>query len=53
MSSMGALHRRAMVALLASGSTNHLMIHWVSGGAVGGIMIIWNDFSALSDVGAL
>ena len=40
----------AMVALLATGgSTNHL-IHWVAVAQSAGIMIDWNDFSALSDV---
>ena len=40
----------AMVALLATGgSTNHL-IHWVAVAKSAGILIDWNDFSALSDV---
>ena len=40
----------AMVALLATGgSTNHL-IHWVAVARSAGIVIDWNDFSALSDV---
>lgn len=40
----------AMVALLATGgSTNHL-IHWVAVAHSAGILIDWNDFSALSDV---
>ena len=40
----------AMVALLATGgSTNHL-IHWVAVARAGGMVIDWNDFSALSDV---
>ena len=40
----------AMVALLATGgSTNHL-IHWVAVAQAAGIVIDWNDFSALSDV---
>jgi phosphogluconate dehydratase len=40
----------AMVALLATGgSTNHL-IHWVAVARAAGIIIDWNDFSALSDV---
>ncbi|MGH8803499.1 MAG: phosphogluconate dehydratase [Polaromonas sp.] len=40
----------AMVALLATGgSTNHL-IHWVAVAHSAGIVIDWNDFSALSDV---
>jgi phosphogluconate dehydratase len=40
----------AMVALLATGgSTNHL-IHWVAVAKSAGIVIDWNDFSALSDV---
>ena len=40
----------AMVALLATGgSTNHL-IHWVAVAQSAGIVIDWNDFSALSDV---
>ncbi|MBK5205898.1 MAG: phosphogluconate dehydratase [Polaromonas sp.] len=40
----------AMVALLATGgSTNHL-IHWVAVAKAAGIVIDWNDFSALSDV---
>jgi phosphogluconate dehydratase len=40
----------AMVALLATGgSTNHL-IHWVAVARAAGIVIDWNDFSALSDV---
>ena len=40
----------AMVALLATGgSTNHL-IHWVAVARAAGILIDWNDFSALSDV---
>jgi phosphogluconate dehydratase len=40
----------AMVALLATGgSTNHL-IHWVAVARAAGIMIDWDDFSALSDV---
>jgi phosphogluconate dehydratase len=39
-----------MVALLATGgSTNHL-IHWVAVARSAGIVIDWNDFSALSDV---
>jgi phosphogluconate dehydratase len=39
----------AMVALLATGgSTNHL-IHWVAVARSAGILIDWNDFSALSD----
>ncbi len=40
----------AMVALMATGgSTNHL-IHWVAVARAAGIVIDWNDFSALSDV---
>jgi phosphogluconate dehydratase len=40
----------AMVALLATGgSTNHL-IHWVAVAKAAGIVIDWDDFSALSDV---
>ncbi|MDO9360433.1 MAG: phosphogluconate dehydratase [Polaromonas sp.] len=40
----------AMVALLATGgSTNHL-IHWVAVARSAGILIDWNDFSALSDI---
>ena len=40
----------AMVALLATGgSTNHL-IHWVAVAQSAGIVIDWDDFSALSDV---
>ncbi|MDB5743658.1 MAG: 6-phosphogluconate dehydratase [Polaromonas sp.] len=40
----------AMVALLATGgSTNHL-IHWVAVAQSAGIVIDWNDFSALSNV---
>ncbi len=40
----------AMVALLATGgSTNHL-IHWVAVAHSAGIVIDWNDFSALSEV---
>ncbi|MDW5443779.1 phosphogluconate dehydratase [Polaromonas sp. SM01] len=40
----------AMVALLATGgSTNHL-IHWVAVARSAGILIDWNDFSALSEV---
>ncbi len=40
----------AMVALLATGgSTNHL-IHWVAVARAAGIVIDWNDFSALSAV---
>jgi phosphogluconate dehydratase len=40
----------AMVALLATGgSTNHL-IHWVAVARAAGLVIDWNDFSALSDV---
>ncbi len=40
----------AMVALLATGgSTNHL-IHWVAVARAAGIVIDWNDFSALSDI---
>jgi len=40
----------AMVALLVTGgSTNHL-IHWVAVAQSAGIVIDWNDFSALSDV---
>jgi phosphogluconate dehydratase len=40
----------AMVALLATGgSTNHL-IHWVAVARSAGIVIDWDDFSALSDV---
>ena len=40
----------AMVALLATGgSTNHL-IHWVAVAHSAGIVINWDDFSALSDV---
>ena len=39
----------AMVALLATGgSTNHL-IHWVAVARSAGLLIDWNDFSALSD----
>jgi len=39
-----------MVALLATGgSTNHL-IHWVAVARAAGIVIDWDDFSALSDV---
>ncbi len=40
----------AMVALLATGgSTNHL-IHWVAVARSAGIVIDWDDFSALSEV---
>ena len=40
----------AMVALLTTGgSTNHL-IHWVAVARAAGIVIDWDDFSALSDV---
>ena len=40
----------AMVALLATGgSTNHL-IHWVAVARAAGIVIDWDDFSALSEV---
>ncbi|MEY4695420.1 MAG: Phosphogluconate dehydratase [Pseudomonadota bacterium] len=40
----------AMVALLATGgSTNHL-IHWVAVAKAAGIVIDWDDFSALSEV---
>jgi phosphogluconate dehydratase len=40
----------AMVCLLATGgSTNHL-IHWVAVARSAGIIIDWDDFSALSDV---
>ncbi|MDD2924269.1 phosphogluconate dehydratase [Rhodoferax sp.] len=40
----------AMVALLATGgSTNHL-IHWVAVARAAGILIDWDDFSALSEV---
>lgn len=40
----------AMVTLLATGgSTNHL-IHWVAVARAAGIVIDWDDFSALSDV---
>jgi phosphogluconate dehydratase len=40
----------AMVALLATGgSTNHL-IHWVAVARAAGILIDWDDFSALSGV---
>jgi phosphogluconate dehydratase len=40
----------AMVALLATGgSTNHL-IHWVAVARAAGMVIDWNDFSALSEV---
>jgi phosphogluconate dehydratase len=40
----------AMVALLSTGgSTNHL-IHWVAVARAAGIVIDWDDFSALSDV---
>jgi phosphogluconate dehydratase len=40
----------AMVALMATGgSTNHL-IHWVAVARAAGIVIDWDDFSALSDV---
>lgn len=40
----------AMVALLATGgSTNHL-IHWVAVARAAGLVIDWNDFSALSEV---
>jgi phosphogluconate dehydratase len=40
----------AMVALLATGgSTNHL-IHWVAVARAAGIVIDWDDFSALSDI---
>jgi phosphogluconate dehydratase len=40
----------AMVALLATGgSTNHL-IHWVAVARSAGMVIDWDDFSALSDV---
>ena len=40
----------AMVALLATGgSTNHL-IHWVAVARAAGMLIDWDDFSALSDV---
>ncbi len=39
----------AMVALVATGgSTNHL-IHWVAVARAAGIVIDWDDFSALSD----
>jgi phosphogluconate dehydratase len=40
----------AMVTLLATGgSTNHL-IHWVAVARAAGLIIDWDDFSALSDV---
>ncbi len=40
----------AIVALMATGgSTNHL-IHWVAVARAAGMVIDWNDFSALSDV---
>lgn len=40
----------AMVALMATGgSTNHL-IHWVAVARAAGLVIDWNDFSALSEV---
>ena len=40
----------AMVALMATGgSTNHL-IHWVAVAHAAGIVIDWDDFSALSEV---
>jgi phosphogluconate dehydratase len=40
----------AMVALMATGgSTNHL-IHWVAVARSAGVVIDWDDFSALSDV---
>jgi phosphogluconate dehydratase len=40
----------AMVALMATGgSTNHL-IHWVAVARSAGMVIDWDDFSALSDV---
>ncbi len=40
----------AMVALLATGgSTNHL-IHWVAVARSAGLVIDWDDFSALSDI---
>jgi phosphogluconate dehydratase len=40
----------AMVALLATGgSTNHL-IHWVAVARAAGLIIDWDDFSALSEV---
>jgi len=40
----------AMVALLATGgSTNHL-IHWVAVARAAGMLIDWDDFSALSNV---
>jgi phosphogluconate dehydratase len=40
----------AMVALLATGgSTNHL-IHWVAVARAAGLVIDWDDFSALSEV---
>lgn len=40
----------AMVVLLATGgSTNHL-IHWVAVARAAGILIDWDDFSALSEV---
>jgi phosphogluconate dehydratase len=40
----------AMVTLLATGgSTNHL-IHWVAVARAAGMVIDWDDFSALSDV---
>ena len=40
----------AMLALLATGgSTNHL-IHWVAVARAAGIVIDWDDFSALSDI---
>ena len=40
----------AMVALLATGgSTNHL-IHWVAVARAAGMVLDWDDFSALSDV---
>jgi phosphogluconate dehydratase len=43
----------AMVALLATGgSTNHL-IHWVAVARAAGIVIDWDDFSALSAVAPL
>jgi phosphogluconate dehydratase len=40
----------AMVALMATGgSTNHL-IHWVAVARSAGVVIDWDDFSALSDI---
>ena len=40
----------AMVALLATGGTTNHLIHWVAVARAAGIVIDWDDFSALSDV---